>query len=525
MSELVKTAAREPVTVLIAALGGEGGGVLTEWLVDAAMAADLPVQSISTPGVAQRTGATTYYVEIYPETHSSLGGRRPVLALYPSPGAVDVMIASELLEAGRAMELGYVSPERTVLIAATHRVYAVVEKSAMTDGRFDSERVLRAAREMPAKAVLFDLSRRPETRSLILNSVLFGAMAASGKLPIPLDGFRDAIRRSGKMVEANLKAFDHGVELATRGVPEDAPAPAATLDLPRRPRDLQQLVDEAARVFPAEAIRTIEIGLERTAGWQNLKYARRYLERLTPIHEAERQAGGDAFPVTAETARRLALWMAYEDLVRVADLKSRADRFEKIRAEVRAKPEEPVHTREFFKPGIDEVAALMPRFLGRPIRNWAERRRLVGRLHMPLRLKTNGIFGFTLMWTLARMRWLRPVGLRYGEEQAAIDGWLEAIRRFTGPAPHLALEIARLPRLIKGYSDTHRRGLASFRAIWDRLVAPLLAGKETDFQAADLDDAAARIAASRQAALSDPDGDALDRTLAPEAQSLRIAAE
>ncbi|MEQ9811167.1 MAG: 2-oxoacid:acceptor oxidoreductase family protein, partial [Azospirillaceae bacterium] len=180
MSEPVKSAAQGPVTVLIAALGGEGGGVLTEWLVDAAMAADLPVQSISTPGVAQRTGATTYYVEIFPETHASLSGKRPVLALYPSPGSVDVMIASELLEAGRAMELGYVSPERTVLIAATHRVYAVAEKSAMTDGRFDSERVLRAAREMPAKSVLFDLSRRPETRSLILNSVLFGAMAASG---------------------------------------------------------------------------------------------------------------------------------------------------------------------------------------------------------------------------------------------------------------------------------------------------------------------------------------------------------
>ena len=64
-----------PVTLLIAALGGEGGGVLTGWIVDAARRAGLPVQATSIPGVAQRTGATTYYIEIWPEALASLGGR------------------------------------------------------------------------------------------------------------------------------------------------------------------------------------------------------------------------------------------------------------------------------------------------------------------------------------------------------------------------------------------------------------------------------------------------------------------
>ena len=68
-----------PVTLLIAALGGEGGGVLTDWIVSAAEACGLPVQSTSIPGVAQRTGATTYYVEIFPVPHRELGGKRPVL--------------------------------------------------------------------------------------------------------------------------------------------------------------------------------------------------------------------------------------------------------------------------------------------------------------------------------------------------------------------------------------------------------------------------------------------------------------
>jgi len=66
---------KQPITILIAALGGEGGGVLAEWLVETALQAGYPAQSTSIPGVAQRTGATTYYVEIYPELAAN--GRRP----------------------------------------------------------------------------------------------------------------------------------------------------------------------------------------------------------------------------------------------------------------------------------------------------------------------------------------------------------------------------------------------------------------------------------------------------------------
>ena len=136
-----------PITILIAALGGEGGGVLADWIVAAATAQDYPVQSTSIPGVAQRTGATTYYIEIYPAKTSELGGRRPVMTLTPAPGFVDVVVASELLEAGRAMQNGYVT-ECTTLVASTHRVYTVAEKMQMGDGRFDGEVVLKAGRRM-----------------------------------------------------------------------------------------------------------------------------------------------------------------------------------------------------------------------------------------------------------------------------------------------------------------------------------------------------------------------------------------
>ena len=139
--------APRPFTLLIAALGGEGGGVLTDWIVSAAEASGLPVQSTSIPGVAQRTGATTYYVEIFPVPFAELGGRRPVLALAPGVGDVDLVVASELLEAGRAIANGFVTTDRTLLIASVSRVYLTVEKMQMADGRYDSERLLKAAEQ------------------------------------------------------------------------------------------------------------------------------------------------------------------------------------------------------------------------------------------------------------------------------------------------------------------------------------------------------------------------------------------
>ena len=122
--------AARPVCILIAALGGEGGGVLKDWVVHTAHAAGYPVQATSIPGVAQRTGATTYYVEIFPVTHEALGGRKPVLCLSPTAGQVDFFIGSELMEAARQMQAGLVTG-RTTFVASTHRVYTTAEKMAM----------------------------------------------------------------------------------------------------------------------------------------------------------------------------------------------------------------------------------------------------------------------------------------------------------------------------------------------------------------------------------------------------------
>jgi indolepyruvate ferredoxin oxidoreductase beta subunit len=499
--------AAAPISILIAALGGEGGGVLTEWLAQAVGRAGYPVQTTSIPGVAQRTGATTYYVEVFPETHAALRGRRPVMGLYPSPGAVDLVVASELVEAGRAIENGYVSPDRTTLIAATHRVYSVAEKSAMADGRFDMDRVLRAAKEMPANALLLDTGGDARLHALPLNAVMLGAIASSGVLPVAQEHFRDAIRDSAIAVEQNLEGFEYGLALASgrpRGEVEEAAQPG-----PESPDLRDGGIDETLKRFPADCRRTVELGIERCRDYQDAAYGDLYVQRMKSIIalEAER-AEARSHPLSDEVARQLALWMTYEDIVRVADLKTRPDRFEAIRQEAHAGADQPVRVRDYFKPGPDELAAILPPALGRPLAKWAEPRLASGRWHVPLHLHTSGIVGFTLMWSLARLRRWRRKSLRFAEEQAAIEQWLEMIRAAAPRSHGFALELARLPGLLKGYSDTHRRGLANYRAIVEKLVRSWLADP-----AVSLDAAAPQLARARAAALADPDGQGLVRAL------------
>lgn len=130
----------QPIKIAILAMGGEGGGVLADWIVDMGEANGYVAQTTSVPGVAQRTGATIYYVELYPNAQAEADGGRPVLALMPLPGDVDVVLASELMEAGRAVQRGLVTGDRTTLIASTHRVFSIAEKSALGDGRVEDRK-------------------------------------------------------------------------------------------------------------------------------------------------------------------------------------------------------------------------------------------------------------------------------------------------------------------------------------------------------------------------------------------------
>ncbi len=479
-----------PTTILIGALGGEGGGLLTNWLVAAAKAGDLPVQSTSIPGVAQRTGATTYYLEVFPTPTAELNGQSPVLSLYPGPGNMDIVVASELLEAGRAIENGFVSPDRTTLIASTHRIFAIAEKSAMGDGRHDSDTVLAAAREMAQTTMLYDLAQAAEVEKTALNAVLLGMIAGSGKLSLPDAAYEDAITAQGVAVDANLRGFQAGLTLARVGAEPVDP------DV-RRPPEQRIEID-----FPAAVAEYAAHGVARLIEYQDLKYARLYLDRVKRVLVID-EAGKD-WRLTRETARYLALWMSYEDVIRVADLKTRADRAQRVRAEVGAKPDEPVHVTEFLKPGVEEVAALLPPGLGAALSNWAARRGLTHKLHVARRVRTDTIIGFLQLWLLAKLRIWRRRTYRFAQEHTLMERWLDAVISLAPKDYAFAFELVECANLLKGYGETSARGHGNFSSVFETLVAPALAGGEMD---------AGRLKAAREAALTDPEGQALGQAL------------
>ena len=494
---------QRPITILIAALGGEGGAVLADWIIAAAMAEDYPVQSTSIPGVAQRTGATTYYIELYPARAAELQGRRLVMTLAPAPADIDVMLASELLEAGRALLNGYVTPERTTLIAATHRIYTVDEKIALGDGRFDSERILAAAEALAKRTILVDFHKLAANAGAMINAVLFGALAGSGTLPLTRTACENAIRSAGKGTEASLRGFALGYAAAGGKTPVTAVAPTATGA--KGGAKARSLTERVRQTFPAEVQQMIEQGMARVADFQDADYAALYLERLEPVAKRNReQDGPEGWRLTSETARFLALWMSYEDVIRVADLKSRRSRFERVCTEVQAKPGEPVHIIEYLKPGVEEVAALLPSGLSRRLVAWAEKRGLMHKLNVGLHVNTTSVSGFLMLRALAILRPLRRMSARFAEEQALIGRWLSAIA--AAPGPELALEIALCGRLIKGYGETNRRAKANFLRIFDTLVE---GGAVVDPHAR-----AKAVRAAREGALADPEGRGLEASLA-----------
>jgi len=499
------TTMQRPVTLLIAALGGEGGGVLTNWIMAAAADLGLPAQSTSIPGVAQRTGGTTYYIEIYPVAWRDLGDRRPVLALSPGIGDVDIVASSEFMEAGRAIAGGFCTPDRTLLISSTSRFYVINEKMAMGDGRFDEARLLDVAEKNSQSRILFDMESVAKESGAMINAVMLGAIAGCGKLPIPVEAFERAIRSQGKAAEANLRGFQAGLNAArTEATAQKRPEDDKRHEKPRN--DLASLEAEVGRDFPQIAQEIVLEGVRRLTRFQDPAYARLFLDRITPLRVLERQTGGDG-SLLRETARHLAVRMSFEDLIRVAQAKIDPARMQRISQELNAKEGEPYTVTEFLKPGIEEMCQVLPPSLARRIIAFSEKRGWMERVHVGMYVKTTSISGYLRFWLLAKLRPLRRHMHRYQEEQAQIESWLSMIAKAAKLSPALALEIAECARLIKGYGSTHKRGTTNFKLIETRVIEPALRGQIA------VQDAIDGIASARTAALLDPEGNGLTRCL------------
>jgi indolepyruvate ferredoxin oxidoreductase beta subunit len=189
----------------------------------------------------------------------------------------------------------------------------------------------------------------------------------------------------------------------------------------------------------------------------------------------------------------------------VAEAKIAPARLARIAREELGVTNEPFSVHDFLKPGIEELTQLLPPVVARPILHIAEKKGWLGRVYFGMQIQTTSVFGYLRFLALAKLRALRPYGIRYKDEQTQIESWLRLIDDAARRSGELALEVAECARLIKGYGDTHARGLKNYAAIEARVIRPALQGS------LDLSRAADAIASARAAALADPDGESLNR--------------
>lgn len=474
-----------PLTLTVAALGGQGGGVLTEWLVAAARLAGFHAQATSVPGVAQRTGATIYYLEFFPDAGD---GRQPVMALMPAAGDVDIVLAAELVEAGRMVERGFVTADRTTLVASTHRAYTVDEKAQPGDGRLDPAPLQADLAKAARRLVAFDMAALAARERSVVSPVLFGALQGCGALPFPVDTCREAIKRYGLAVEVNLRAFDAAVLAAREGVTPDLPAAANNPDVPAA------LLARVERY--AAPVRTLVAhGIDRCREYQDDAYARTYLERLDAVATAD-----PAGSVTAVMARTLPLWMCFEDPIRVAQLKLAPGRIAGIRRHALAKPTDLVHVREFLRPRVEEIAGLLPNAWGRRVLRNARLRQWLRRFERDVTLTSTSVTGYLLLRGLMSLRRFRRGSLRFAEENRWLGQWHAAVVAAAGRDTALAVELAECQSLVRGYGETIERGHGRLQKVLT------LASRAACYTAAN-------VKLLREAAERDGDGDAFEQAL------------
>ena len=487
------------ITLAALAVGGQGGGVLTNWITAVAEANGYRAQSTSVAGVAQRTGATIYYIEMCRDI-----GRPPVFALSPAQGDVDILMAAELMEGGRAIMRGFVTPGRTTIIASTHRIPAVAEKIVPGDGRANGTDVIEAIGIAADHVVAFDMETLAKKAGSVISSSLLGGLAGSGALPFPKESYEEVIRASGRGVEASLRAFNAAYDCATGAAEPPQPKaevkPVPVLNVPDRLKSRWQALQTRLDALPDAAREMAGLGLTKVVDYQDVEYGAQYLDMV------ERAAGLDQAPwdMTIAAAKYAARALCYDDLLRVADIKTRATRFQRVRDEVAVRDDQVLTLTEYFHPRFEEFSTTLPRALGRQVRKSAWMERVYGRhFDKGRRIRTDSLGGFLALWLVSSLRPIRRSLLRHDSEMTHVRDWFDTAMSTAATDRALAAELLANYRLIKGYSDTHARGLSKF--------ARVMAAREMLDGRADAADWMRRI---RAAALDDEKGEALDGALA-----------
>jgi len=494
--------------ILIPAVGGQGGGVLTEWLVNAFLKSGYDVQGISLPGLSQRAGSTVYYIETY---KSGDGDKQYIFSQYPLPGDVDIILCQEFLELGRVLEHGYGS-DKTTIISSKHRIYSTLEKLPIASGIFSREKLERIAHEFSSTFIGIDalqIAKDNNMDDLAVNAILFGALAASKSVPLSIETLKSAIEQTGIAVKNNIIAFDIGYNYVrnnshdiindkTFNFEKAVEEKLLTIDKKQRD-DFLELAGQVKNEYPAKLTEILLESVYRLTDYQDTAYAARYLDNVKRVFLIDKSKGISSYILTEYFSKNLALLMSYEDGIRVAELKTRSMRMQRIRNEMQIREDQLFRVIDYLKPDAYEIYGLFPNFIVIPIlkianllhfRHLKNGSNKVTFAQKPL---TSSFSGFLRLWLLTKIKFLRLYSHRYHNESRIIGKYIESTVMYSKTNYDLGIIVARSGSLVKGYGDVRRRTMDNFIKFTDINVeeaSRLIKSKppETDTIIKDLED-------------------------------------
>ncbi|WP_188609502.1 indolepyruvate ferredoxin oxidoreductase family protein [Chelatococcus reniformis] len=305
-------------------IGGTGVVTVNQILGTAANIAGLHAQTYDHTGSSQKAGPVISHLKV---SRGPIDGAPTV-----SSGSADLYLVFDPLGAVNPNNIVMASPQRTVAVVSTTRVptgemvsnpgKAYPSMSRLTD------RINAASR--PDHNIFFDaqdLAERLLGDHMACNLLLVGAAYQRGALPIPAEAIEQAIRLNATAVPMNLAAFRWGrlsvadpARVAAAARREAASAGAAPAEKARAVVSLA-----AARIVDGvgadgELKRLLGVRVPELIAFQSEAYARDYAAVVREALAAEARAGGGRRGLSESVARNLYKLMAYKDEYEVARL-------------------------------------------------------------------------------------------------------------------------------------------------------------------------------------------------------------
>lgn len=444
-------------SVYMMGIGGTGVVTVNQILGTAALLDGKHVRGLDQTGLSQKGGPVV--------SHLKLFDREPEVSNNVSAGSADLYLAFDILVGTQPTSLAKADPNRTVAIVSTSRVptgqmvtnnrlgfpelSGLIEKIEAVTRR---EHNVYLDAQLVAEALFND--------HMAANIVLLGAAYQAGTIPISAEAIEQAIRLNGVAVEMNLLAFRWGrlavvdprrVDLeilrATRRAQPSVPSPGP---------GVRELIDSVGA--DGELRRLLEVRVPDLVEYQDLAYARRYVEFVRRVREVEARRAPGRTAIVEAVARYLYKLMAYKDEYEVARLHLDPS----VRADLEARFGPDARIYWHLQPpllralGLQRKIKLGPWF--RPVfRLLRAMRRLRG---TPL-----DIFGQTQVRRLERQL--------IDEYKGLVE---RALEKLDGSNYDVVLAIACLPDEIRGYEAIKLAGVERFRQRAAELMARLDAG-------------------------------------------------